>query len=276
MSDTDNLASLRNEIKNLQNTASILKAQVESAKKDVQAEVVKLERLRNEETHIEGELRALSISKSDHENQKSADAVALGKEKSAIAKREQECAIKESNTIKCMNDASESLKQVSQKLSAAEAIEQRNTASLKQIELKSKEVSDSIAKSNELLAQIAVKKSEADKATQTALDTQKKASDMEKSNSYMSDELHKEVARIAVEHSQNLKILKDAELEKKQAQELKNAAEEKAKASQLSVDRQYNEIEIQKKKLEVITLRLEKLAKDKGLEKELQDLKAAK
>ncbi len=273
MSVENAIQSAKNDLLRLENQATALREQNRLLKIDVDFNIVNLERLRNEESHIEGELKSLAIAKNDHEQKKMADAEKISADRATVA---EQVKIAEDTLTRSRQShvaAAGKLAEANQKVVAAESIEKRNAEFLAGIESIKRNIEDSKSKLADGVKRLSEQQSKVeglialDKELSGENEATKKEIEKQR-NLYQS-----EMVDLAAVRKENERILAEAESLKQQgiASELK--ASETIKAGQLSVDRQWNQIEIEKKRLEVQQLRIDKLIKDNDLHKQLEDLK---
>ena len=240
--------------------------------KTAENEVLRLERLRNEESHIQSRISDLERKESDFLTFKAEQARKIEEQKTALLEREKAVEQEASLSKQRLLEASAKLKDSEAKIRGAEAIEARNAESqmiinskLSQIEVERQKLiswTDSFKAARESVDESNKKEEELLKEKEVALS---KLREKQKDIQDKQDHLRNLI-------SENEGKIKSSAVLRAQASDILAQAEQKAKDSQLSVDRQWNEIEIQKKNLKVIQLRMDKIAREKGIEKELKEL----
>lgn len=239
---------------------------------DCDVEITRLTRLRNEIKDIEATRKSFAMEIQSFERAKEEfrkDSEATSQAIVAVGKMNSK---KLDDAQKYLDKAALTLKLADERLKTAEAREkitsdiarasQARVDTAKALEAKNEKaikiITDQQARSRALIEESNNLKRETSAESQKCARKAFELSDLEE--------------KLNQERKANEEQIAAAKLLNAKAQETLNEARSVAAASQLSVDRQWNEIEIQKKNIKIIELRITKLASDKGVEEELKKL----
>lgn len=255
-----------------ENFEKTLVRDVNTLQNECDYEIARLQRLRNEIKDIESQKKSFELAMQKFDSEKDDFYRDVIIQKAALADLNSKNEKKVSSCQKYLREASDSLKAGQAALKTAEA---RETVAM------------DISKVNQaLLQKVKALESKNEKALQTLIDQQNRSAALiseakaiqknnaidKANNNHNLMQLKKLQEELATKNKENAEQITSAKLLDLKAQATLNEARDIAKASQLSVDRQWNEIEIQKKNLKIMELRVKKLASDKGITDELKKL----
>lgn len=252
--------------------ASSLRRKIQDLALERDAEIRKIERLRNEAKDWEAQRRSLEISKASHASEKNVFGTYKIATEEAFKIRKNDLDLQEAAIERKRQQGMEAQKSASAILKAAEGTEARNAALLVKINNEKAKNAVTLEKTQTTLEAAKEERSKAEERVRLTYEAEKQNEAAKRMNEAENKRLEALSASLDAQKVRLDTALTEARVMKKEAEKATEAAKKTVSEGQLSVDRQYNEIEIQKKNLRVTELRIKKLASDKGITKELRAL----
>lgn len=251
-----------------------LRREIKTLQLDVAYEVTRLERLRNEITDIQADKNSLVVARKAFTEEKDSFYKDVVIQKAALSALKADADKKESNATKYLQEANTTSKSTEGRLAAA-VQKERDVAEKEQIVLGKKIRVERLAEQNEIGIKILIcKKQEYVKKLAELKKDQDAILKGKIEHTALLKQLSEYDASLEKKNQEAEAILKQARVLKIEAESKLAAAKEEARKSQLSVDRQWNEIEIQKKQIKVKELQIKKLIADKKIASDLKKLES--
>lgn len=260
----------KTQIQVLNQQMKMLTEEKDKLKNQVDAEIQKLERLRNEISHLDSQKQALKTAQHDSEDDIGKRIANVEKEKRTVRavalmnEKESQRLLHLKQTInEKQSEVTEKINNLILRKKEAEELEARVMGSARKLSL-------SISESQE-------KETQANKKFEEAHALLAEAVKAKKQNDSESSDLKTKRARLELDIEKQHESFKKKDLRnslKEQENRIILARAEQVSAnSQLSLDRQFNDLEIYKKKLQTVNLRLMKFAKDNKIGSVFEELK---
>ena len=236
------------------------------------AAILTVSRLRNEAKALESQKASHEARVRDAETLEAARVSQHEARLAAFKHDKEEFRKREEAADRSRQQGIEAEKRADSRLRHAENVEIRQQDLLRRIEVERKKLDTVVEAKRQVLANAVIQLEKVEERIVLIYEAEKKNAADEKRNASEKARLSKLERFLEAKNKDAERKIVDGKLLVAQANAALEAAKEVAIQNQLSVDRQWNEIEIQKAGLKAQELRIAKLARDKGIKDELKKL----